>query len=231
MNTNPRYPLLSVLLLALVGANALLWAWGRGWLGGNPGSAQREPQRLQAQAHPERWQRLDEAAIAAARQPLQCREIGAFADENELKAAEEALREQLGLSDGSWQRQERGQPGVFLLATRASRDRADAARLRSALERAGVSDFRPQSLMGERDSSWVLGRYETEAAARAELQRRRSRELPLRVVTQRLPVSHWWLRLPPLTVEQSKAVNPAWPGGLRPCEAPAPAAASSSASS
>lgn len=226
-----RHPLLTVTLIALLGANGLLFAYGRGWLGGNPGSAQREPQRLAAQQHAERFQLLTPAEVAAARQPLQCREIGAFGDEATLQAAEAALRDKLELAEGSWQRLERTQPGVYLLATRAPRDRADQIRLRTAVERAGVSDFRPQSLMGERDSSWVLGRFDSEAAAQAEQRRLASPALPLRVVTQRVAVSQWWLRLPALTTAQTKAVHPAWPGGLRPCEAePVPAALPAAAS-
>ena len=51
-----RLGLLGLLLAALALAHALLWVWSQGWLGGNPGSTQREPARLAAQQHPERWQ-------------------------------------------------------------------------------------------------------------------------------------------------------------------------------
>ncbi|MFY8018387.1 MAG: hypothetical protein ACOVN9_09735, partial [Inhella sp.] len=59
---------LTVLLSALVAANGLLFAWGQGWLGGQPGSTQREPARLAAQVNPERLKLLSpEAASAASR--------------------------------------------------------------------------------------------------------------------------------------------------------------------
>lgn len=210
---------LGVVLLALLGLHGLLWAWGQGWLGGNPGSAQREPARLEQQLHPERWQLLGPEAASAALQPLQCREIGVFADEAALQAAEVALREHLKLPPGSWERQQRALPGVYLLATQTARNAADSARRRAQLERAGISDFRPQALMGEREPSWVLSRHDTEAQAQAALaQLRNDRGLrELRVVTQRLGTTQWWLRLPGLTAGQLRATHPAWPGGLRPC--------------
>jgi hypothetical protein len=224
---------LGVLLLALLAAHALLWAWGQGYLGGNPGSAQREPAWLAAQQNPQRWQLLSPEAASAARQPLQCREIGAFNDEAALQAAEDALQKQLRLPPGSWQRSPRDLPGVYLLATQGSRNAAEVTRRRAQLERAGISNFRPQNLMGEREASWVLERYDSEAQAQAALQQLRAGKglNELRVVTQRISTTQWWLRLPGLTVAQAKATHPAWPGGMRPCtpdapEVPAAAAAS-----
>jgi|GEM_PF-5275205 len=222
---------MGVLLLALALANALLLGWGQGFFGGNPGSTQREPARIAAQHHRERFQLLSPEAASAALQPLQCREIGAFADEAGLLAAETALTQQLKLPAGSWQRVERGQPGVWLLATRGG-DKAELARRRQQLERAGVSEFRPQSLMGERDDSWVIARFDSEEAAQAALRQLRDGKAlrDLRVVTQRVASSQWWLRLPGLEAHQLKATNPAWPGGLRPCQAdPAPPASAASA--
>ncbi len=229
---------LGVLLLALLLAHGILWAWGQGWLGGNPGSAQREPARLDAQQHPERWRLLGPDAARAALQPLQCREIGVFNDEAALQAAETALAEHLKLAPGRWQRQPREIPGVFLLATQTARNAAETARRRAQLERAGISEFRPQNLMGEREPSWVLNRYDSEAQAQAALQQLRTGKglRELRVVTQRLPSTQWWLRLPALSAGQLRATHPAWPGGLRPCSAeaaetvPAAPAATSAAS-
>lgn len=220
---------LGVLLLALLAAHALLWAWGQGWLGGNPGSAQREPARLAAQQNPQRWQLLSPEAASAARQPLQCREIGVFNDEAALQAAETALQQHLKLPPGSWQRSPRELPGVYLLATQTARNAADGQRRRAQLERAGISEFRPQNLMGEREASWVLSRHDSEAQAQALLQQlRKDKDLrELRVVTQRISTTQWWLRLPGLTVAQTRATHPAWPGGLRPCTPDAPPAAAS----
>lgn len=227
-----RHPLLTVTVLALASANALLLAYGQGWLGGNPGSAQREPQRLAAQLQPERLEILSAEEAARVRQPLVCREIGVLADEAALQAAEAALRDRLGLGDGAWQRQERALPGVYLLATRSAPTEADAQRQRALLARAGIDAIRPQSVMGEARSSWVLSRHDSEAEAQAALVALRAKGLALRVVTQRLPVTQQWLRVPALTAQQAKLTHPAWPGGLRPCDdaAPAVAAAASAAS-
>lgn len=223
---------LGVLLLALLGLHGLLWAWGQGYLGGNPGSAQREPARLEQQQHAERWQLLSPEAASAVLQPLQCREIGVFADEVAMQAAETALVEHLKLAPGSWQRQPRALPGVYLLATQTARNAADGLRRRQQLERAGISDFRPQNLMGEREPSWVLSRHDSEEQAQAALAELRAAKnlRELRVVTQRVATTQWWLRLPSLTAGQLRATHPAWPGGLRPC-ATEPAAAPASAAS
>lgn len=214
-----RWVPLGVLVLALVLANALLWAWGQGWLGGNPGSRQREPARLAAQIHPERWQLLGPEAASAALQPLQCREIGQFSDEASLQAAEAALQAVLKLPSGKWQRLEHHQPGQWLLATRAADSRTDLERKRQVLERAGVKPLRAQALKGEGESSWVLASFESAQAAQAEQSRLRGKGLKLlRIVPMRLPSTHWRIRLPQLEQGQIKAVHPAWPGGLRPCE-------------
>jgi len=209
---------LTVLLSALVAANGLLFAWGQGWLGGQPGSTQREPARLAAQVNPERLKLLSPEAASAAKRPLQCREIGAFSDEAGLQAAETALQEQMGLLPGQWQRQERRQPGQWVLATRAANDASDLARKRTTLERADVKPLRSQNLLGESEASWLLGRYDSVEAVQAEQARLREKGLRLlRVVPMRLPSSSQWLRLPALTEVQLKARHPAWPGGLRPC--------------
>ncbi len=231
MTTKKGLPsLLTVLLSALLAANALLFAWGQGWLGGQPGSIQREPARLAAQHNPERLQLLSPEAASSALRPLQCREIGAFQDEASLQAAEAALQQRLQLQPGQWQRQERGQPGQWVLATRAAEDEADLARKRATLERAEAKPIRSQNLLGEREPSWLLGRFDSEEAVRTEQARLREKGLRLlRIVPMRLPSSSQWLLLPSLSEKQLKQSHPAWPGGLRPCapppvEANAPAA-------
>lgn len=225
---------LGLLLLALLLAHAVLWAWGQGYLGGQPGSTQREPARLAAQLHPERLQLLSPEAASAALKPLQCREIGQFTEETQLLAAEQALREQLRLQPGQWQRVERRQSGLWLIATRAADNAADLERKRVALDKAGVKPQKSQALMGEREASWIVERFEDEAAARAALARLQGKGLRLlRLLPMRLPTSYWWLRLPGLEQVQLKASHPAWPGGLRACSAasapPEPASVAASA--
>jgi hypothetical protein len=227
--------LLTVLLSALVAANGLLFAWGQGWLGGQPGSTQREPARLAAQVKPERLELLSPEAASTAMRPLQCREIGAFSDEAALQAAEKALQENLQLLPGQWQRQERRQAGQWVLATRAAEGEADLERKRATLERAGIKPLRSQNLLGEAEPSWLLGRFESEDAVQAEQARLREKGLRLlRALPMRLPSSSLWLRLPALSEAQLKLSHPAWPGGFRPCAMPAagaiPAAASAAAS-
>lgn len=223
-----RWGPLGVLLLALLLGNALMWVWGQGWLGGNPGSRQREPARLAAQSHPERFHLLPPDAASTALQPLQCREIGQFNDETSLQAAEAAVQEVLKLPAGAWQRVPRHQPGQWLVATRAADNKTDLERKRLALERAEVKPLRAQALKGENESSWVVARFESEEAAQAEQDRLRRKGLKLlRVVPMRLPSSHWWLRLPSLEHPHLKATHPSWPGGLRPCNPATPEPAAS----
>jgi hypothetical protein len=209
---------LGVVLLALLLAHGGLWLWGQGWLGGNPGSAQREPARLAAQQHAERFQLLPPQAASEALQPLQCREIGQFADEAALLAAEAALRSQLKLDPAQWQRIERKQPGLWLLATRMADDAEDLERKRQVLERADVKPEKSQAVIGEAQASWIVARFDDETAAQAEQARLRAKGLrALRLIPMRLASSGWWLRLPSLQAGQLKASHPAWPGGLRNC--------------
>lgn len=104
--------MLRALLVLLIGANILFFAWARGWLAPSwppPRAGEREPQRLAAQVQPERIQVLTpqaaSAALSAAREAARvCLEAGPF-DAAALAAAEAALAA-AGLPDGSWERQE-----------------------------------------------------------------------------------------------------------------------------
>jgi len=231
-----RLGLLGLLLVALLLAHALLWVWGQGWLGGNPGSTQREPARLAAQQHPERWQLLAPQAASSALAPLQCREIGAYGDEAALQAAEAALLGHMKLAGGQWQRVDRSIPGQWLLASRAADNATDLERKKQALQRAGVEPLRAQSIKGESQPSWILQRFDDETAALAAQNQLRAKGLrQVRLVAMRLPAQQTWLRLPALRQDQLRLSHPTWPGGLRPCAAEtapvAPVAAAASAAS
>ena len=97
-------------MVVLLAANALFFAWTRGWLAPAlqaPRLAEREPERVTQQVRPERVVVLPaaaaSAAVAAARAATRlCLEAGPVADAR-LAAAEAALV-QAGMAPGSWSR-------------------------------------------------------------------------------------------------------------------------------
>lgn len=104
--------MLRALLVLLIGANVLFFAWAQGWLAPTwppPRAGEREPQRLAAQVQPERIRVLTpqaaSAALVAAREAARvCLEAGPF-DAPAIAAAEAALAA-TGLPEGSWERQD-----------------------------------------------------------------------------------------------------------------------------
>jgi hypothetical protein len=143
--------MLRALLLLLLLANALFFAWTRGWLAPAmqpPRHAEREPERITAQVRPEKVQVLPPAAagsaVAAARAlSRQCLEAGPLADAKQLDAAEAALV-QAGVPPGSWARgaPQAGQAaGVWLRMTQM--DAEMLARVRGLQDPALDGGFRP----------------------------------------------------------------------------------------
>ena len=142
--------MLRALLVLLLTANVLVFAWTRGWLAPTlqaPLHADREPGRLAAQIQPERVAVLPQgaasSAVAAARASARlCLESGPLADTT--VAAAEAALVQAGLAPGSWVRgaPQAGQAaGVWLRATQM--DTATQARLRALQDPALPGPFRP----------------------------------------------------------------------------------------
>ncbi len=133
--------MLRALLLVLLLANGLVFAWVQGWLEPllhAPGQADREPARLAGQINPEVVRILPaaaahEAAGAARAAALRCVEVGPFGLVD--AAAAEAVLEAGGLAPGTWERDLRGPAQVWLRVPRA-----DAA-TREKLQ--GLSASRP----------------------------------------------------------------------------------------
>lgn len=104
--------MLRALLVLLLAANVVFFAWVQGWLAPTwppPRAGEREPQRLAAQVHPDRIRVLTpqaaSAALSAAREAtLTCLEAGPL-DAAALAAAEAALGA-AGLPAGGWERQD-----------------------------------------------------------------------------------------------------------------------------
>lgn len=138
--------MLRVLVLVLLLANALFFAWSRGWLGPPPRHGEREPERLAAQVRPESLRLLPPAsataAVNAARAAsLSCLEAGPFTD-TDLGVAEATLLN-ARLPAGSWSRAEPapGATGSLLRVARADADLAE--RLRALPSDALSGGFRP----------------------------------------------------------------------------------------
>ncbi len=206
------------LLVVLLMANALMWAWGRGWLGGSPGSEQREPERLALQVEPDRLQWLSpEEAQRARRHVPVCREVGPWSDESALPAARAVLA-----SSGVPDVQLWGQtlPGVWAVATRDADDAADLARKKQVLARAGV-EAKAERLEGETQRSWVISRHASQAEAQAALNRLRDGKglRALRWVTVQAPRRELYLRSADWPQAQAQATAPEWPGAPRACAA------------
>ncbi|MBB5202964.1 hypothetical protein HNQ51_000257 [Inhella inkyongensis] len=223
--------MMKTLLALLLAANALLFAWGQGWLGGNPGSEQREPERLAAQQRPEQMKLLDAAQAQRLRSaPPLCRQLGPFGDEASLLAAEAALQP-LQLPPGQWRRESRELSAQWGVLSSAPENAADAERKRLALERFGLK-ARPQTVPGEAQASLLVARFDNPAAARAEAQKLREAHglKALRVLELRPAQTQHWLRVLAWPAAQLKTQSSAWPGGPQPCSAAPTAPAGSAAS-
>jgi hypothetical protein len=203
-------------LVVLVVANALMWAWGRGWLGGTPGSAQREPERLTQQLAPERlqWLSAEEAKRAMRHIPV-CREVGPLASPEALAGARAALA-----SAGVNEVQLWGQTaaGEWVVASREADDAADLGRKKQALARANV-EAQAERLGEDQRRSWVLSRHASRAEAEAALTRLRDSKglRALRSVMTRAPRSETFLRSADWPHAQAKLQAPEWPGSPRAC--------------
>lgn len=206
-------------LLVLLLANALLWAWGAGWLGTRGASEQREPERLAKQIHPERLKLLDpEQAEALRRAPALCRMLGPFADDNAVQAAEAALRSELNLPVGQWRHETRPQPAQWGVLSRMASDTTDLERKRAVLERANLKP-RAINLPGEDNPSLVVARFDSQEAAETEAERlREGRNLrALRVAELRPPQTLHWLRVSAWPAERLMTKHPSWGAGPMAC--------------
>lgn len=172
--------MLRVLVLLLLLANAVFFAWTRGWLApmlAVPQHGERYPERLAEQVRPESIGLLSakaaSAAISAARaasmaagEGEECLEAGPFAAHQ--IAAAEALLVQGGVATDQWLRREQARPAVWAVylgpfpSVDAQRSRSDELR---KLNIAVQLVAEPAELKG----GLLLARYDSRAAAEAAL--------------------------------------------------------------
>lgn len=220
--------MLRTLVALLLLANALFFAWTRGWLdpllGVGP-DAGREPQRLQHEQQSQRVALLSPQAASALQQPV-CLEFGPYASDESLRAAQSAL-ERLGLAAASWQVDSGEQPGVWVLAT-AKLDARELARREEAFKRLKIN-VEPLAGKPEEQPALVLSRHGSEAAAQAALEARRNiREL--RVLQLQPPQVRHLIRLPQANSLLAKQIADAKDRALGASRVCSPAAAAAAAS-
>jgi hypothetical protein len=174
--------LLRSVVVALLLANLLFFAWSRGWLApavGPPRHGEREPERLAAQQNPgvvtvlppKAASAAVNAAVTAARAAARaCMEAGPVPDEA-LAAAVAALAP-AGLPDGSWASEVAATLPPFVVVVPPPADTAARAAREEELRpyasaAGGVLDVLPTSraLSGEFGGAWVLARYASRATA------------------------------------------------------------------
>ena len=191
------------LVVVLAAANLGYWAWSAGWFGGPIGWGpvpQREPDRLAQQIHPQALRVLGPAeasaalaAASAARQAVsQCLEAGPFAA-SALEGAEQVLA--AVLPERGWIRASRelgAQYGV-VIGPLVGRDAVQKKEAELKSLRVNHEEIR---LPGDRELSLALGRFESRAAAEAELETLTKRGVrTARVASTREAGTEWRLRL------------------------------------
>jgi hypothetical protein len=222
--------MLRALAIGLLLANAVFFAWSRGWLAPAlpaPHSSEREPERLAAQLHPERVTVLPasaaSAAIAAARAAaLVCLEAGPLG-EADLGGAEAALAA-LRLPEGSWLRDAAPLPPLWLVYAARPTDPAAMRARTQELSRLQIA-FETLDAPAELAGGWVLSRHATRAEAEAALatvNANANKALRfLRVASLPAPPARLWLRLPKADAElqdKLKALPPELlAGGFKAC--------------
>jgi hypothetical protein len=200
--------MLRALLLLLLIANALFFAWTGGWLAPAwppPGRGDRAPHRLSAQVRPESVVVIQPgtaaaaaAASAAAARPV-CLEAGPLTDA-ELGPAIAALIE-AGVPEGGWQQDQVARPGTWAVyfgrfadAAALRAKEAELARLKLELQPVTAPPELAPGLMLP-----PLERREDADAALAALVLRGMRTA--RVVALPAPPPQYWLRAPQADAE------------------------------
>lgn len=211
--------MLRALVLLLLLANALYFAWARGWLGAPPRHAEREPQRLAAQVGPEAVIVLPppraSAAVQAAREAARVCVESEPLQEPALGQAEYRLAEALVAPDAV-QRAEAAEPGRWIVFGGRYPEAGPRNAREDELRRLGLR-FERLTAPAELAPGFVLSRHDSREAAAAWLAEQapkalrgaRVQELPLRVAGT-------VLRVPRAAPEQAEKLAAA---GFKPCAA------------
>lgn len=211
--------MLRALVVLLLLANGLYFAWARGWLGDPPRHAEREPQRLAAQVSPEAVAVLPpdsaSAAVQAARDAaLVCLETAPLTPA-QLGAAELRLGESQVAPDAV-QRESVAESGPWIVFGGRYPDAGPRAAREDEFRRLGLRVERLSS-PPELAPGFVLSRHASRQAAEAWLAERVPRTVRgVRVASLPGPGEGTVLRVPRATPEQAEKLAPA---GFKPCGA------------
>lgn len=202
-----------LLVLFLILANGLYFAWSDGWLRayGFAPAVQSEPQRLSQQIRPEALRVLTpaefrrvEAQAQADLVPRECLKAGPF-DDAQVDVLRRALES--ALPPGSWQFEPVTVPprwivymGKFANAEALAKKRGELAAMNLGFQPLGNPDLEP---------GLSLGGFDTQAAAAAELSRLTGQRgiRTAKVVQERLGGQQSELKLPALSAEQKARLN------------------------
>lgn len=224
--------MLRLLVLTLILANGLYFAWSDGWLrayGYGP-AVQGEPQRLAQQLHPESVRVLTaseikrvEAQLQADLQPKECLQAGPF-DDAQAAVVRRALES--ALEPGSWRLETVSVSAHWIVYMGKFANAEALAKKRSEL---AVLNIVPQALSNpELELGFSLGGFDNQAAANAELSRLMTQRgiRTAKVVQERAQGQQSHLRLPAVTAEQKARLNDVRAAlgghGLRPCNGSGP---------
>jgi hypothetical protein len=201
--------MLRALVILLLLANAAFYSWTHGWLAGPLGldpDADREPQRLQAQLHPEALRPLALASLVAPppAAPV-CLEAGPFTPVEQEQVKTAATN---GLPQGSWALLTRQKPGSWLVYLGRFPNREAMLRRASDLKSQGVP-YEEMKFFAGLEPGLVLGRYTVEDDAKAALQALTTQQhlRGLRLITVTPPSLAYTLRIEQADTElQTKAL-------------------------
>jgi hypothetical protein len=211
--------MLRALVVLLLLANGLYFAWAQGWFGPPPRHAEREPQRLAAQVAPDAVTVLPptraSAALQAAREAaLRCVETGPL-QEPALGQAEYRLSEALVAPDAVERRESSAAVRWIVFGGRYPEAGPRTVR-EEELRRLGLS-FERLTSPAELAPGLVLSRHDSREAAEAWLKAKAPKALRgARVVALPGSSEGTLLRVPRLAAEQADKLISA---GFRPCSA------------
>lgn len=220
-------PMLRFLVLILILANGLYFAWSDGRLSayGYGPAPQNEPQRVAQQIRPESLHVLTpaeskrvQAQAQADSAPKECLQAGPF-DDIQMAVVRRALES--ALAQGSWQFESVHVPERWIVYMGKFANADAMVKKRSEL---AAMNLVAQSLINpDLEPGFSLGGFDTQAAAAAELSRLTSLRgiRTAKVVRERVQGDQNQLKLPALTGEQKNRLNdikPALAGRtLKPC--------------
>ncbi len=232
--------MLRALVLLLLLANLLFFAWTQGWLDdvtGLKAQGDHEPERLKRQVHPERIVVLPPAAASAAESSTgpvpsaeppasasergACLEAGPFAAAAAASAVAALQALQPPLPAGSWTDVKTERPGRWMVYMGRYPNRDTMARKEEELRRTKVT-FQEVTTPAEYTLGFSLGRYDDRGAAERALEQASQHGVrSARVVELAAPATLHTLRVQnadALLAERLSAIRvPALGRGFAPC--------------